>query len=219
MDNEDSFDDGSLVGLEWEEEEEPSDTLEDNYYGEDDEGYWLSEDHLAELKELNATDKIPPPLKDWNEVEPTVRIQITVAKARRLLWQQAQEEIKMHRLNVANISKTATNYSGQKRVYELLFGCGSRLFQLFKEELGLTTETYLLFLLTYFKSSCYRMSVAGLQKLCYKFFLMDTVIYNQIWSKISKLPRKATGESIWQQTETVLNTAFVRGASTEPPQF
>ena len=62
-DEEESFDDSSFTGLEW---EEAPDTVEDCYYGEDDEGYWLSEDHLKELREANTTDKIPP-RKSWQK--------------------------------------------------------------------------------------------------------------------------------------------------------
>ena len=40
-DDEDSFDDGSWTGFEWEEEE--PDAVEDYYRGGDDEGYWISD--------------------------------------------------------------------------------------------------------------------------------------------------------------------------------
>ena len=138
-DKEDSFDDGSWTGLDdW--EEEAPDTVEDYYHGADDEGYWISEQHALELREVNSTDRVPPPLKDWNEVEPMVKIQVTMAEARRVLWQQGQEEIKLHRLNVGNL--VGPGNTGQKKVYELLFGCKSKLCKLLIEELGLSMENF-----------------------------------------------------------------------------
>ena len=64
-------------------QEEP-DTWED--FIEEPDLHWLSEDQVREMyeKSLEGAVKIPPPLKDWNEVDPmATTYQVTVGKARR----------------------------------------------------------------------------------------------------------------------------------------
>lgn len=194
------------------EAEQPPDTIEDFYYSNNDESYWLSEEHAFELQEqLPSTDKVPPPVSDWKEIDASSKIDLTVAKARRLLWEQAQSVINLHRDNVTalqGLSGAEITTSGIDKVYKLLFGPKSKLAVLFKDEIDLTEEQYLLFLMSYFKSCRFRMSVGNLQESDDNFYLMPVKDYNLIWSKIAKLPRQSSSESFWQQVELIMNKNY-----------
>jgi hypothetical protein len=91
--------------LEVEEVEQPDpETLEDFYFYEDKD-HWLSEDHLYQLQ--TAKDlalKAPPPLMSWKLRDPTTKVDLTVAKARRLAWEQGKRELSLHRKNVSDLS-------------------------------------------------------------------------------------------------------------------
>ena len=63
----------------------------DFFYGNNDDKHWLSEDHLFELQTARDAElKAPPPLTTWKEADATEEVEVTVAKARRLLWEQGQ---------------------------------------------------------------------------------------------------------------------------------
>lgn len=188
------------------------DVFEDYFY--DDEGrHWLSEDHLLELQtSTDSSINVPPPLSSWTQGEPTEEPELTVAKARRVTWDQGKMEINLHLENVKNLPSllgSAPSTSGLDKVYQYLFGSTSKLCRLFVDKLGLSKVKYLQFLLTFFKSCRYRMTVPNLHASDDNFpLLMPAVEYNQIWSTISGLQRHAHGESFWQEVEATFNEAF-----------
>jgi len=52
-------------------------TLEDLFV--DDDNYWLSEDQLFELQtERDPARKVPPPLKDWSELEASTNTEVII---------------------------------------------------------------------------------------------------------------------------------------------
>jgi hypothetical protein len=143
----------------------------DDNIPDDDFGlHWLSEDHLKELfeKSSDSSSKVPPPLKDWKPVVPSKsKFQVTFGKARRILWLQFQEEHKLFRNNVEKM-RSATTEDPMTRpltaVYNTLFGKSSKLAKLFYDKLQLTPECYLCFIMTFFKSCRFRLSVKNLHK-------------------------------------------------------
>ena len=53
---------------------------------------WLTEDQLYELQmSRDVSLNVPPPLNKWDEREPTGKIQVTVSKARRVVWGLAKD--------------------------------------------------------------------------------------------------------------------------------
>ena len=178
------------------------DTFEDYFVGTD--SHWLSEDELFELQTARDSGmKVPPPLTTWKERDATTKVSLTVAKARRVTWEQGKKEVLLHKKNVSGLPAASSNI---EQVCRHLFGSTSKLAKLFFELLELTKEEYLLFLISYFKSCRYKMSVQNLHdsddetKL-----LMEGNKYNGIWRKIATLRRHAHGESFWQEVESILN--------------
>ena len=152
-------------------EDAPPPEIFENVFDEEDLQHWVSGDHENEIR-TSFSERLhcPPRLKEWKEVEPgnvPTAIQITVGLARHKLWDQGKAEIQQHRLNVKSM-KLPTNApscpTDGDKVYQLLFGTGSRLSKLFMERLEIATEEYLCFLNTYFKSCRYRLSVKSLHE-------------------------------------------------------
>ena len=65
------------------------DAIEDYYFEEDH--YWLSHDQVIGMKDATVDG---PKLKDWVEVDPKLPIQVTVAKARREVWNCGKTKLK-----------------------------------------------------------------------------------------------------------------------------
>ena len=165
------------------------DLLEDGH-GYSQDNHWLSEDHLFELQtSRDGNLKVPPPLKTWKEHHPLDKLpEVMLGKARRKAWDQAKEEINLHQENVATIKLPEgcpTPSSVVERVYHLEFGSTSNLHELFCTKLGLDTEEYLLFMISYFKSSRYKMSIPNLHASDDNIRnIMDAKGYNEIWNKL-----------------------------------
>ena len=170
------------------------DGMED-FFGEDAPGsYWLSDDQLAELMLRGPTSsgagtvKIPPPLLDWALQDPHEKpMQVTFGKARRSLWEQFKKE---HGLFINNVKKLETpsvyRFTGAiDRVYQFLLGPSSSMAKIFYDRLGISEQKYVLFIMTYLKSCCYRMSVKNLNDNADPIVIMDTVAYNEIWTRIA----------------------------------
>jgi hypothetical protein len=178
--------------------------------------YWLSEHHQEEL--LSSKDdqlKCPPPLRDWKEVDPAVipsRIQVTIGLARRRLWEQGKNEILQHRMNVQSINhQNAASSNGIERVFQFMFGPSSKIAKLYMERLELSPADYFKFIITFMKSCRYGLSVKNLHDSSDNItFLMPTDDYNRVWKKIRDLPRHPTGESFWQEAESVLNNILMK---------
>jgi len=164
-------------------------------------------DQLFELQTSHdPVNNIPPPLKDWSELEATTNAEVTVGKARRVAWSHGFDEILMHQKKVSNL---IGNDEPTIKVYECLFGGKSKLKTLFCETLGISCETYLAFLLSFFKSCRYKMSVKNLHDTEDSIRdLMPTDEHNRVLPLIAKAPRHAHGKSFWQQVESVLNNAY-----------
>ena len=182
------------------------DTLEDIFV--DDDNYWLSEDQLFELQtERDPASKIPPPLKDWSELDASTKTEVIVSKARRVAWDHGHDKILLHKKNVSSI--LPGNDHATTKVYKHLFGSKSKLKALFCEELDISFETYLGFLLSFFKSCRYKMSVKNLHDTDDQIAnLMPNDQYNRVWRAIARAPRHAHGESFWQQVKSALNKAY-----------
>lgn len=73
------------------------------------------------------------------------------------------------------------------------------------EKLEIDAETYLLFILTFFKSCRHKMSVKNLVDSVDEIFVMQNENYNALWQKIQDMKRSATGESFWQELEAIVN--------------
>ena len=201
----DSDDDSSVRSANPENHLANPDTLEDLFV--DDDNCWLSEDQLFELQaERNPASTIPPPLKDWSEPQASTKTEVTVAKARRVAWDHSHDEILLHKKNVA--SALPGNDDPITKVHQHLFGSKSKLKALFCEELGISFEMHLGFVLSFFKSCPHKMSVKNLHD-------TDDLITdrmpndqcNKVWRDVAKAPRHAHGESFWQQVESTLNKA------------
>ena len=137
---------------------------------------------------------------------------MTIGKAKRVACNQGKAEIKLHKENVANINlppDCPTPSAPIEKVYHFLFGSTSKLKDLFCDQLQLETEDYLLFLISFFKSCRYKMSVPNLHLSDDQIKnLMSTKKYNSIWKRIVDLPRHAHGESFWQKVESQSNRIF-----------
>jgi hypothetical protein len=181
------------------------DTLDDFFPETDD--YWLSEEQVFEIQTANdANLKVPPALSTWEQCKPTAEVEITVAKARRMAWEQGKGEIQLHKKNVGLLPPASSPIN---KVYQYLLGSTSRTCWLFNDKLGLSHEEYLRFIVTYFKSCRYKMNVVNLHNSDDTFpLLMGTDQYNRIWTTIANLPRHAHGESFWQEFESLLNSAL-----------
>jgi hypothetical protein len=73
--------------------------------------HWLSDDQIREMHEKlqEGSVKIPPPLKDWVEIDPkATTYQVTFGKARRVLWGQFKQE---HALFMNNVQKLKSGSS------------------------------------------------------------------------------------------------------------
>jgi len=184
------------------------DTCQDLFLENDN--CWLSEDHIFELQaSRDQANKFPPPLKDWSELEASTKAEITVGKARRVAWDHGKEEILLHKKNVSAINDDDDDADSTSKVYNCLFGSKSKLKALFCETLDISCETYLGFILSFFKSCRYKMSVKNLHDTDDHIQnLMPTEQYNKIWRDIARAPRHAHGESFWQQVESTLNNAY-----------
>jgi hypothetical protein len=132
------------------------DTLEDFF--EEPDLHWLSADQVQEMHEKTqeGSVKIPPPLKDWVEIDPqNTTFQVTFGKARRVLWEQFKQEhnLFMHNVNMINTSTGASAAKSLqvKSVYDFLFGRSSDVAALFMTKLALDEKTYLEFMITFFK--------------------------------------------------------------------
>jgi hypothetical protein len=76
----------------------------DDFFDEPD-LHWLSDDQIREMHERvhEGSVKVPPPLKDWVEIDPiNTTYQVTFGKARRVLWGQFKQE---HALFMHNVDK------------------------------------------------------------------------------------------------------------------
>ena len=178
------------------------DTFEDLFPEIDD--HWLSEDQLFDLQTARDNDlKVPPALSTWELCKETAAVELTVAKARRMAWEQGKAEIELHKKNVQLLPTSGS--SGIDNVYQHTFGSKSRLCRLFMDKLGISSEE-LRFIVTYFKSCRYKMSVPSLHSSDDTFsLLMPSERYNVIWKDIVALPRHAHGQSFWQELESLLN--------------
>ena len=206
MSSSNSDDDSSVGSVVPEEGVVNPDTLEDLFV--DDDNYWLSEDQLYKLQtERDPVNKVPPPLKDWTELDATTKSEVTVGKARRVAWDHGRDEIILHKKNVSSILNG--DNEATIKVYQHLFGSRSKLKALFCETLDISCETYLSFVPSFFKSCRYKMSVKNLHDTddCIK-DLMPTGEYNKVWRAIAKAPRHAHGESFWQLVESTLNKTY-----------
>lgn len=191
----------------------PEDVFEDEDIFVGDDEHWLSEDHLYELHtSRDDALKIPPPLKDWKETHPTqVKPQVTFGKAHRVAWQQGQAEINLHDDNVKAMKLSLDapkNLSSTEKVYHRLLGSTSPLANHFVEKLEISPETYLRFLITFFKSCRFKMSVKELWKSDDKMFLMSLNEYNGLWTAITNLPSHSHGKSFWQAVEYITNDFY-----------
>lgn len=167
----------------------PSDTWDNLHIPEPETGS-LSLDQLRELQSKDVTGKIPPELKEWKSIHPTDDTpQVTVALARRRMWEAAKQEIKLHQANVKNLPPNgATTMCG--KVHNCFFGVESKLFELFHASLGLSKESHCLFLYTFFKSCPMRTSVKTMNRSDDMLGIMETEAYNNIWREINNLPKK-----------------------------
>ena len=77
---------------------EDPDSLEDYWGDGPPDLHWIADDHIRKLRASPTVDddtgmKIPPPLKDWVEVNPMdSTFYVTFGKARRALWDQFKTE-------------------------------------------------------------------------------------------------------------------------------
>jgi hypothetical protein len=121
----------------------------DDFFTETDD-YWLSEDHLFDLQTAKDVGmKVPPALTTWEQHQETTEVELTIAKARQMVWEQGIAEIELHKKNVAQLPSGS---SGIDKFYQHMFGSKSRVCRLFNDKLGISHEEYLHFLITYFKS-------------------------------------------------------------------
>lgn len=129
-----------------------------------------------------------------------------MAKARRVAWDHGRDEILLHKKNVSSMPG---DDNPTTKVYQHLFGSKSKLKALFCEELSITFETCLSFLLSFFKSCRYKMSVKNLHDTDDHIAdLMPNDQHNKVWRSVARATRHAHGESIWQQVESTLNKAY-----------
>lgn len=96
-----------------------------------------------------------------------------------------------------------------KKVYRFLFGPSSSMAKIFYKHLELSKEGYVLFMLTFLKSCCYRMSVKNINTNSDPITIMLTEEYNAVWAKVVALARSPTGESFWQELESDLNDSLM----------
>ena len=190
------------------------DAIED-FFGEDDvdsQSYWMADDQVAELYQRTNDNgvKVPPPLMDWNLQEPQDKpMQVTFGKARRSLWLQFKQEHALFMNNVKKLSTVQDVTGSINKVYQYLFGPKSSMAKIFYERIGISEEVYVLFMITYLKSCCYRMSVKNINNNGDPILMMPTKEYNAIWKTIAGLERNASGESFWQELEDDLNTSLM----------
>jgi hypothetical protein len=183
-----------------------ADTFDDFF--EEPDLHWLSDDQIKEMyeKTQDGSVKVPPPLKDWIEIDPReTTYQVTFGKARRVLWGQFKQEHALFMHNVTKIKCSTNSLSLQTKVYDFLFGPSSEIANLFMGKLELEKSTYLGFMMTFFKSCRYKMPIAALQGSIDNLWLMPTKEYNGIWRKITMLQRNPRGESFWQELEFIIN--------------
>ena len=102
----------------------------------------------------------------------------------------------MHLENVDNIKLPASvegSYTRHlQKVYQVLFGTSSSMCKIFEDQLELSKDAYLEFMITFFKSCRYQMSVKNLHHSNDTIKgLMTNRKYNALWKQIEKLPRQA----------------------------
>ena len=155
-----------------------------------------------------------PALSDWVEHRPEESdIVLTVAKARRRLWQKAKEEIGILKENLEDLRNNQKNpdKSDIYALYEFLFSTDSLLCEtLCRYVTGFTKKDYLSFMVTFLMSCKSQTSVPILHycQVTNSDELMPTKEYNHIWARLGAIGGSTRQEPLWMTIEEVANTSF-----------
>ena len=190
-----------------------SDTTKDSrndHDGNGDDEWDEYEQRMFFLSSADAFAKAPA-LQDWKEVDDFQPISVTVAKSKRTMWEQAQEEIRLIRKNIQSLivptDVTSNTSSSARKVYHVLFGSSSLLCMNFCNYLDMTKKDYLQFLFTFILSCKNQQSAAMLHasKEINTEMLMPLSIYNMYWAKIRDFEGNLKQPEFWKLIEEGIN--------------
>ena len=166
--------------------------------------FWVTENESG--KSLNV-----PPLSKWKEIDLFKPITITVGKAKRNMWVQAMEEIKLIRQNISELQLPLDVASPAAppmlKVYHTLFGPTSLLSINFCRQLQMTKTEFLHFLFTFYVSCKNQLDVATMHESMEikSDILMPLKKYTSIWNKIKKQEGNTKQIEFWKVIEQTTN--------------
>ena len=176
------------------------DSDDDCYYDE----IWVAENESG--KGLNV-----PPLSKWKELSLFNPIIVTVGKAKRNMWAQAMEEIKLIRQNVADLKLSLDIISPAAppmlKVYHTLFGPSSLLSINFCRQLQITKTEFLHFLFTFYISCKNQLNVSTMHESMEinSNVLMSQKKYTAIWNDIKRQEGNTKQIEFWKIIEQTTN--------------
>ena len=170
------------------------------------------------LSSNNFEDLLAPATEKWNnfssEDHPAV---ITMDHSKTVQWILAQDEIQHLKKSICQLlGKEIDQEIGQDEMVLFILGPNSVPGRYLRQELSLSEETYLRFMINFLIQSGYKLSVAGLydkNSLLKDKAVMPKKEYLSIWKKIAtlkQLPDAAVStsrrdEPIWQAYEELVN--------------
>ena len=152
-----------------------------------------------------------PELNKWKEKPFFGKTTVTVGKARRMMWTQAQEEINLIKKNISDIALPAdiasTVSSPTYKVYLTLFGQSSLLFNCFSRYLNMSKKDYFSFLFTFAISCKNQLSVPMMHASTEikTDMIMELQKYTNFWNDIKNQEGNLRQQEFWQTVEDATN--------------
>ena len=152
-----------------------------------------------------------PKLNEWKELPRFQPIKVTVAKAKRSMWSQAQVEVETIKKNIAELNLptdvVGTASTPLYKVYQFLFGTSSQICGTFCRTLGITKKDYLHFILTFILSCKNQQSVENMLSSMEinKKFIMPSDENKTVWTRIQNQSGSVKVDSFWRLIENATN--------------